>query len=818
VLATSPVLVTPNLGTPTAITLTSGTGLPISTGVSGLGTGVANALAVNTGTSGAFVVNGGALGTPSSGTVTNLTGTASININGTVGATTPNTGAFTTVSASTSVTTPSVTNAGTLALSATGANITTFSTNGTERMRIDSSGNVGIGTSSLTGYNLRIAKNPTGATTTYGVSLEGTVQSDVTGAYYGYFSAPATAASAFTLSSIRHFEAFQSTIGSTSAVTNQYGFLAGSTLTGATNNYGFYSNIASGSNRYNFYANGTAVNYFAGNVGIGSTSLTQYNLRISKTITGNADSIGVLANGLVQSDVTSNAVYYQAQIGLAASAFTTTNVYGFFAGQTALSGGAAITNQHGFCVGSNLTGATNNFGFKSDIASGTGRYNFYAGGTADNYFAGNVGIGTSSPSGKLQVEASGARIIIGNSGTDNYYDGSFHIFRGALSSGAPERMRIDSSGNLGLGVTPSAWNSAIKAYEVKASGNSISSSAANNIYMTNNAMLGSGGFVYGATLAASYYSQGSGIHTWYTAPSGTAGNAISFTQAMTLDASGNLGVANTSPSSYYGFADNLVIGTSGSNGLTIVSGTSNDGSIHFADGTSGADAYRGQIYYNHNGNYMVFGTDGSERARIDSSGNLLVGTTTSTAKLTSVAGSAKIGLYVEGYLASNPTAYIYRDNTDSQYGLWIRHDGPVIGSGGTGYMIQFQDRNGGALGSITSSGTGAGSTAYNTSSDYRLKNFVVPMVGALAKVSLLKPVTFKWYTDNSDGQGFIAHELQEVFPEAVTGVKDDVDDEGKPVYQGIDTSFLVATLTAALQEAHGLIKDLQARVDALEAK
>jgi hypothetical protein len=100
VFATSPTLVTPVLGTPSSGTLSSCTGLPISTGVSGLGTNVATALAVNVGSSGAFVTNGGALGTPSSGTVTNLTGTASININGTVGATTPTAGAFTTLSAS----------------------------------------------------------------------------------------------------------------------------------------------------------------------------------------------------------------------------------------------------------------------------------------------------------------------------------------------------------------------------------------------------------------------------------------------------------------------------------------------------------------------------------------------------------------------------------------------------------------------------------------------------------------------------------------------------------------------------------------------
>jgi hypothetical protein len=91
------------LGTPSSGTLTSCTGLPISTGVSGLGTGVASALGTNIGSAGAFVTFNGALGTPSSGTVTNLTGTASININGTVGATTPTTGNFTTVTATTGI-------------------------------------------------------------------------------------------------------------------------------------------------------------------------------------------------------------------------------------------------------------------------------------------------------------------------------------------------------------------------------------------------------------------------------------------------------------------------------------------------------------------------------------------------------------------------------------------------------------------------------------------------------------------------------------------------------------------------------------------
>jgi hypothetical protein len=116
------------------------------------------------------------------------------------------------------------------------------------------------------------------------------------------------------------------------------------------------------------------------------------------------------------------------------------------------------------------------------------------------------------------------------------------------------------------------------------------------------------------------------------------------------------------------------------------------------------------------------------------------------------------------------------------------------------------------------------STTYGTGSDYRLKNTITPMTGALAKVALLKPCTFKWNVDGSNGQGFIAHELQAVVPECVTGEKDAVetytDEDGneqtRPKYQGIDTSFLVATLTAAIQEQQAIITQLQADVAALK--
>jgi hypothetical protein len=88
------------------------------------------------------------------------------------------------------------------------------------------------------------------------------------------------------------------------------------------------------------------------------------------------------------------------------------------------------------------------------------------------------------------------------------------------------------------------------------------------------------------------------------------------------------------------------------------------------------------------------------------------------------------------------------------------------------------------------------------------------MTGALAKVALLKPCTYKWNVDGTDGEGFIAHELAEVVPDCVSGAKDAIDENGNPVHQGIDTSFLVATLTAAIQEQQALIQSLKARLDA----
>ena len=110
------------------------------------------------------------------------------------------------------------------------------------------------------------------------------------------------------------------------------------------------------------------------------------------------------------------------------------------------------------------------------------------------------------------------------------------------------------------------------------------------------------------------------------------------------------------------------------------------------------------------------------------------------------------------------------------------------------------------------------SVQYLTTSDYRTKNSIAPMTGALAKVSLLKPCTFKWNADNSDSQGFIAHELQAVVKECVVGEKDALNADGSIKAQGIDTSFLVATLTAAIQELKALVDAQAVRITALESK
>jgi hypothetical protein len=273
-------------------------------------------------------------------------------------------------------------------------------------------GSLGIGGLPSAGFILSVAKNVTGATNAYGVYNSGQIQSDVTFNYYNFYSQLYTATAAFTLGNYIHYNAVQSTIGAGSAVTNQIGFRADSTLTGATNNYGFYGNIASGTGRYNFYAAGTADNYFAGSVGIGA-NVAGNTFVIAKQLTGATTGRFAWMSASVASDVTTNAFGLATNISTAASAFTLSSLIHMYANQSTIGAGSSVTNQYGFFAESSLTGATNNYGFYGAIASGTGRYNLYMSGTASNYFAGSVGIGTTTMSQKLNVTGASETLFVG---------------------------------------------------------------------------------------------------------------------------------------------------------------------------------------------------------------------------------------------------------------------------------------------------------------------------------------------------------------------------------------------------------------------
>jgi stress response protein SCP2 len=239
-----------------------------------------------------------------------------------------------------------------------------------------------------------------------------------------------------------------------------------------------------------------------------------------------------------------------------------------------------------------------------------------------------VGVGTSTPDAKFTVSGVGAfgdgaaaTPSIANTGDLNtgfWFPADDTI---AASTAGSERFRIDASGNAGLGVTPSALDSNYRGLQV---GNAAYIISGNNQYasfsvFSSNAFYDTGStFKYKNTGFATRYQQNDGAHLWYTAPSGTAGNAITFTQAMTLDASGNLGVGTTSPGARLHVEQNT------GSAIFRVKRTATDifdiyqgGGVTYLDSTPAAGV-------------LAFATGGTERARITSGGVLLIGKTTDT--------------------------------------------------------------------------------------------------------------------------------------------------------------------------------------------
>jgi hypothetical protein len=264
-----------------------------------------------------------------------------------------------------------------------------------------------------------------------------------------------------------------------------------------------------------------------------------------------------------------------------------------------------------------------------------------------------------------------------------------------------------------------------------------------------------------------------------------AADTIAFSEGGTevarIDSAGNLGIGTTTP-----------VNAASAKTLTIYDAT--EPRIQLQNSTTGTASTDGStiaiagadLYINNreNGGQLFF-VNGAERMRIDSAGRLCINKTSGDVTNTV--------LEVNGI--SNAVLSSWR-----------------IGTNGFKVM-QFNNQSNSEAGQIT---VNASSVGYGTSSDYRLKEDVSPMTGALAKITQLKPVTYKWKVDGSDGQGFIAHELQEVVPDCVNGEKDAVDEDGKPIHQSVDTSFLVATLTAAIQELKATVDAQAARIAALE--
>jgi hypothetical protein len=333
--------------------------------------------------------------------------------------------------------------------------------------------------------------------------------------------------------------------------------------------------------------------------------------------------------------------------------------------------------------------------------------------------------------------------------------------------------------------------------------------------------------------------------------------------AITITSGSDVQIGSTN-SGVGGLIDLSIGNTSSAGGITLWSTTTASHSIGFADGYTGTDRYRGYLEYAHNGDSMRFGTSATERMRINSSGNVGIGTSSPSSKL-EVNGTITIGtgtgtyqagvlgftdtnfgfgyrppragaiaahsfqtfngtrileinesgnvgigttspdgtFHVEGF--SNPLVRINQTSSLDITGIIMQHGRGL--SGYSGKMVEFRRRDGTEVGSIR---IGVSTTSYNTSSDYRLKENVSYDFDATTRLKQLKPARFNFIADaNTTVDGFLAHEVQSVIPEAISGEKDAVDDDGNPKYQGIDQSKLVPLLVKTIQELEARITQLE---------
>ena len=279
-------------------------------------------------------------------------------------------------------------------------------------------------------------------------------------------------------------------------------------------------------------------------------------------------------------------------------------------------------------------------------------------------------------------------------------------------------------------------------------------------------------------------------------------NGTATTESMRIDSSGNVGIGGTTTT---GWANKQVVLDGGSNtsvAYVMVNNTTGRSSTDGAVMTlSGSDFY----LINRESANMIFRTANTERMRIDSSGNVGINKSNPSRTLDIEGASEPLGVKLTA--GSNPV--IRSEHYSTANANW--------------YHIRFFT-GGGAGGAILVNGS-TGTVTYSTTSDYRLKNNLVEITDATSRLKQLNPVKFNWI-NAPDGQavdGFLAHEVGDIVPEAIHGEKDAVDENGNIDPQGIDQAKLVPLLTKALQEAVAKIEtlettqaDLLARIETLE--
>jgi hypothetical protein len=416
-----------------------------------------------------------------------------------------------------------------------------------------------------------------------------------------------------------------------------------------------------------------------------------------------------------------------------------------------------------------------------------------------------LGLGTSSPAYKLHVSnymglgtqassGAGAGInMIPSSTLTNWFVGSNYVNPGAFeiipstagggSTFSTPALVLNSSGNLGLGIAPSAWGSTYKAYQAGVYAAFVGDNNNGRVEILNNAYASANNvFNYSDTNSAGRYSMQLGAHAWFTAPSGTAGDPITFTQAMTLTAAGDLGVGTTSPNAKLDVATSSGAAGSVNTHVMLTRGTS-----------IGAYLATERAAANNDVSALIFGVNSAERARITSGGDLLVGTT-DTNETSGTGGRFGADGYVRSTRAGSTGAASTLD---------------VYSTGASAFRF-YVDMAGTVF---------ATNTTISAISDQRLKENVQDLDAGLDKIMALQPRKFDWKEGKGKNikgdRGWIAQEFEQVFPDMIDTWKDEAP-EGEEPYKSVRAD-LIPVLVKAIQEQQAIITALTARVAALES-